>query len=138
MANDARRNFYRPELDLLRFVAFLLVFLSHGLWADLSPVTLAISKAGVSGLALFFLLSSYLITELLLREHASTGTVHLKAFYLRRVLRIWPLYLLALLMATVLARFGFGYFSDGSVCWRSWVYQGTGSCTSRVGSFQRS
>ncbi len=40
----------------------------------------------------FFLLSSFLITELLLRELGKTGTVHIQSFYLRRILRIWPLY----------------------------------------------
>jgi peptidoglycan/LPS O-acetylase OafA/YrhL len=51
-----------------------------------------ISDACGAGLQLFFLLSSYLITELLLRESESTGTIHLSAFYIRRMLRIWPLY----------------------------------------------
>ncbi len=44
-------------------------------------------------MCLFFLLSSFLITELLRLERNRTGTVHLKAFYVRRILRIWPLYL---------------------------------------------
>jgi len=41
----------------------------------------------------FFLLSAYLITELLIRERDSTGGIHVGAFYIRRILRIWPLYL---------------------------------------------
>ncbi len=45
---------------------------------------------------LFFALSSYLITELLVREHRSTGTLNIRAFYSRRILRIWPLYYFAL------------------------------------------
>jgi len=44
-------------------------------------------------MCIFFLLSAYLITELLIRERTSTGSVHLRAFYTRRILRIWPLYL---------------------------------------------
>ena len=43
-------------------------------------------------MCIFFLLSAYLITELLIRERTSTGSIHVGAFYARRILRIWPLY----------------------------------------------
>jgi peptidoglycan/LPS O-acetylase OafA/YrhL len=96
----AAERFYRPELDLLRFIAFVLVFCHH-LLPDVPPaghsalvdnLYLTLKYASGNGLCLFFLLSSYLITELLLREKESTGSIHMKAFYVRRVLRIWPLY----------------------------------------------
>jgi peptidoglycan/LPS O-acetylase OafA/YrhL len=48
--------------------------------------------AGQFGVDLFFCLSAYLITELLMREKAATGRVDVSAFYIRRALRIWPLY----------------------------------------------
>jgi len=48
------------------------------------------------GLCLFFVLSAYLITLLLTREHLATGSINMGAFYIRRILRIWPLYLLGL------------------------------------------
>jgi peptidoglycan/LPS O-acetylase OafA/YrhL len=51
-----------------------------------------IAGMGAYGMCLFFFLSSYLITELLLRERAKTGTIHMRAFFVRRILRIWPLY----------------------------------------------
>ena len=44
------------------------------------------------GLCLFFTLSAYLICDLLLRERETTGTIRIRAFYWRRILRIWPLY----------------------------------------------
>jgi peptidoglycan/LPS O-acetylase OafA/YrhL len=44
------------------------------------------------GVDLFFTLSAYLTTTLLLREKSYCGTIDVGAFYLRRVLRIWPLY----------------------------------------------
>ncbi len=47
------------------------------------------------GLPLFFLLSSYLITSLLLIERQKYGKIRISAFYFRRILRIWPLYYLA-------------------------------------------
>jgi hypothetical protein len=96
---SVRERFYRPELDALRFFAFFCVFLAHGLPSKYPYSVLALS--GGFGLCLFFLLSSYLITELLLRERTRTGTVHLRAFYARRILRIWPLYF---------AMLAFGYF----------------------------
>src|SRR5215211_5257146 len=96
--------FYHPELDVLRFVAFLAVFIHHALPRDaslyirsgLSPAAtewlLAAKEGGAFGLDLFFALSSYLITELLLREYTNRGSISISAFYIRRALRIWPLY----------------------------------------------
>jgi peptidoglycan/LPS O-acetylase OafA/YrhL len=81
-------KFYRPELDALRCVAFLAVFVHHTLYS-MSPV---VSRLGAFGLSLFFLLSAYLITELLQREKKLTGSIDIRAFYIRRTLRIWPLY----------------------------------------------
>ena len=45
------------------------------------------------GLCLFFCLSAYLITEILLQERQTAGVVSVRRFYIRRILRIWPLYL---------------------------------------------
>ena len=84
-------RFYRPELDILRAVAFCLVFLHHTTF-QLFPFMQVFRSAGAFGVCLFFLLSAFLITELLEKEHQSTGTIRLRAFYARRVLRIWPLY----------------------------------------------
>lgn len=51
-------------------------------------------QAGRLGVALFFVLSGFLITYLLLAEKQSAGRIHIGNFYVRRVLRIWPLYFL--------------------------------------------
>ena len=102
-------RFYRPELDVLRFFAFLLVFLHHGL----NPTTGLLDSfrvSGALGVCLFFMLSSYLITELLEREETQFETVHLRAFYLRRGLRIWPLYISFLLFDFLLQH----YLNPGS------------------------
>jgi peptidoglycan/LPS O-acetylase OafA/YrhL len=87
-------DFYRPGLDILRALAFFLVFIAHGLVSHLDKPTQIgrIGRAGEFGVSIFFFLSSYLITELLLREKRDTDSVIIPAFYVRRVLRIWPLY----------------------------------------------
>lgn len=98
-----------PHLDGLRFFAFFFVFMFHcyfGIPEEASGnwVYLALNKLwanGDLGVNFFFTLSGFLITYLLLREEEDAGTIHIKNFYLRRVLRIWPLYY---------ATFIFGYF----------------------------
>jgi peptidoglycan/LPS O-acetylase OafA/YrhL len=94
-------RFYRPELDSLRFFAFLLVFCRHSLYAVaglgwLGRTVRHVSIGGAFGVDLFFILSAYLITELLRRERAATGSIAVRAFYVRRLLRIWPLYFIFL------------------------------------------
>lgn len=94
-----KARFYKPELDVLRAFAFLLVLNSHILPSGNSFSFLgALSQCGAAGVCLFFTLSAFLITELLLREHEATGTIHIQAFYIRRILRIWPLYFLVLVL----------------------------------------
>lgn len=88
-------RFYRPELDVLRFFAFLAVLIHHGPYAPGVPNLFR--RMGGFGLSMFFLLSSFLITELLVREREQTKTVNWKAFFVRRALRIWPLYFAALM-----------------------------------------
>lgn len=101
---QAKHRFYRPELDVLRFIAFLLVFAHHALAAN-GPVWDAIKNAGALGVCLFFLLSSYLITELMELEEEASGTIRLDAFYVRRILRIWPIYLAVLILDFAIVHF---------------------------------
>ncbi len=70
-------------------------------WAPAKVVTAlkGVEAAGGFGVDLFFLLSSYLITELLLRERRQRGTIDLRSFWIRRILRIWPLYFFFLLLS---------------------------------------
>ena len=51
---------------------------------------------------LFFLISAFLITQLLLREQEATGKLDVARFYLRRILRIWPLYFVYLFGAAIM------------------------------------
>jgi peptidoglycan/LPS O-acetylase OafA/YrhL len=101
-------TFYRPELDVVRFCAFFFVCFDHifphsaedyTAWTKdprLQRVLADTAVAGAFGMCLFFVLSAYLIATLLLREKDSTGTIRMRSFYERRILRIWPLYFFAL------------------------------------------
>ena len=98
---EAAQRIYFPELDGLRFIAFMMVYLFHGgisqgIVARLvgSRAAWALRENGRFGVQLFFILSGYLIATLLLREEASYGRISLRAFWIRRILRIWPLYYL--------------------------------------------
>ena len=78
------------SLDGLRAIAIAGVLWQHCMpvAADADPFT----NAGASGVSLFFVLSGFLITTLLLREWRASGRIDLPAFYWRRSLRIFPLY----------------------------------------------
>ncbi len=87
---------YRPELDGLRGIAVLLVLFEH---AGV-PV---FGTGGTVGVTLFFVLSGYLITSLLVAEIQETGRIDFIAFYTRRALRLLPaLYALLVVLAILL------------------------------------
>lgn len=109
----ARPSFYRPELDVVRFFAFLMVFIHHTLYHSMDELAarhmpswatdlyVSVARAGAYGVDLFFVLSAYLITEILFREKEGRGSVDVKSFYIRRMLRIWPLYYFFVLLAAL-------------------------------------
>jgi peptidoglycan/LPS O-acetylase OafA/YrhL len=89
-----------PQLDGMRGFAFLLVFIAHlqlppG-FSDVHPWLERIKELGWIGVPLFFVLSGYLITELALREGEDFSLLR---FYARRMLRLWPLYFTAAILA---------------------------------------
>jgi len=84
---------YNPAMDGVRAVAVLLVMLFHAR----APYF----EGGYLGVDVFFVLSGFLITSLLLAEHDRTGSIHVGYFYLRRLLRLTPA-LLLLVVAYVL------------------------------------
>jgi peptidoglycan/LPS O-acetylase OafA/YrhL len=93
VSSSRRRN---TSLDGLRGVAVLLVTVSH------SGVPL-VKYGGETGVTLFFILSGYLITNLLLKERRHTGSIHLRRFYARRGWRLLPALIAALVGGTALA-----------------------------------
>lgn len=100
-AHDARERAYRPELDAIRFLAFLLVFFFHvcsyaSVHSSHWHLLASLAVTGAAGLCLFFALSAFLITEILLAEREKSSRISVRKFYIRRILRIWPLYFFAI------------------------------------------
>ena len=104
--------FQVPALDGLRAVAFLIVFANHAVPRSL-PILGPLATSGWCGVDLFFTLSGFLVTYLLLREEAKNDAgsapprpdrarFSLMRFWARRSLRIWPLYYAALLIGLVI------------------------------------
>jgi peptidoglycan/LPS O-acetylase OafA/YrhL len=94
-----------PCLDEMRFLAAAAIVLMHteelkflhhfkNFYQTISNWSIAVS--------FFFVLSGFLITYLLLAEHQSSGTIHIRRFYVRRALRIWPLYFLVVLVGLLI------------------------------------
>lgn len=94
-SDGPQRLGYRPALDGLRALSVLVVVVLHA-WPSILP-------GGWVGVEVFFVLSGYLITALLLTEHDRTGTISLGRFYLRRVLRLLPALAVTIVIALVLS-----------------------------------
>lgn len=111
MNNPSNKNtIFFPNLDALRFIAFFLVFVNHsascfGYKTGNFMVNTIKNKyllIGDLGVNFFFVLSGFLITFLLLKEKDETNKINIPSFYLRRVLRIWPLYFVVLLIGLII------------------------------------
>lgn len=88
------RSRYIPALDGLRAVAVLAVVLYH--------MVPAVLPSGLLGVTLFFVLSGYLITGILIREWRDTGTIDLPRFWAHRIRRLFPAIVFCLLTVVVL------------------------------------
>lgn len=97
MSNIRVDRIHFHTFDSLRFLSFLLVFLSH------VPIESSVShyfSKGKIGVSFFFVLSGFLITYILILEKINNhGEIPLKKFFRRRILRIWPLYYVMILFA---------------------------------------
>ena len=122
---SSNKPIYFPGLNGLRALAALSVVIFHltrdfgqfnlspyifGTLADGSPKGFAMAGYGVT---IFFSLSGFLITYLLLAEKKQQE-IHIKNFYFRRILRIWPLYYLYL-VAVLIIIFYFGLHFNGGI-----------------------
>lgn len=119
--NDTQRIHFR-NLDVLRFIAAYMIVLLHCFFGwkvkfgnptfltpTLSPTSLdkleLIMHNLSFGVDVFFIISGFLLTYLLLHEREKNGKVDVIKFYIRRAFRIWPLYFFMILLAPVLVYF---------------------------------
>ncbi len=96
-----------PGLDGIRALAVALVFFAHSGLESVIP--------GGLGVTVFFVLSGFLITTLMRQEHARTGRLDFRGFYLRRLLRLMPPLVVVIMIAAALAALGVidGAFTPG-------------------------
>ncbi|MDR6199305.1 peptidoglycan/LPS O-acetylase OafA/YrhL [Microbacterium sp. SORGH_AS428] len=88
----AKKRTFRPDIQGLRAVAVIVVILDH---------LIGWPPGGFVGVDVFFVISGFLITGLLLREHARTGSISFTGFYLRRAKRILPAAILVVAFSVV-------------------------------------
>lgn len=96
-----------PGLNALRFFAAALVVVCHTeqqkeFWGLTNYRSLIPPSIASSAVTFFFVLSGFLITFLLFKEKDKSGSIGIKNFYFRRILRIWPVYYLVIILAFVI------------------------------------
>lgn len=123
MQNNNSRIYF-ANLDALRFIAASLVVIYHiehkktfyGL--DNLLDIYFFRTIGDIAVTIFFVLSGFIITYLLLTENAKTNTISIPKFYMRRVLRIWPLYYLVIFIGFfILPNLSVFYIPEASSLW---------------------
>jgi len=123
-SESSHKKIYFEHLDVIRFVAAFMIiilhayeawcgwfgevgFLSGGTYKELTTggkyVDQFLRNMGI-GVDIFFLISGFLITYILIEEKKRFQTIHIGKFMMRRTLRIWPLYFLLIAMAPVLVK----------------------------------
>lgn len=99
--NEQMQSQRLPALDGVRGVAILLVVVGHSLRNEVAAMVV-----GRFGVVVFFVLSGYLITRLLLISESQDGNIDLKRFYVRRALRIFPAFYAFLIVIASLVALG--------------------------------
>jgi peptidoglycan/LPS O-acetylase OafA/YrhL len=108
------------SLDGLRAFSILLVLLGHTAYSDGSPRLIApFQHVGNIGVRFFFVISGFLITTLLLKEWSKSGSISLRSFYLRRVLRIFPAVYVLIGVIAILGAYGFIHLKAHEVLYAS-------------------
>lgn len=109
-AQDFKSIKFFNNFDGLRFIAALLVIFHHAAsltkqHGDTLITQLDLFKNGENAVSFFFVLSGFLITYLLLQEQDIKQKISIRNFYIKRILRIWPLYFLLIIVALFIQPF---------------------------------
>lgn len=112
VVDKKKAKVFFPNLNGVRALAALMVVVSH---IELHKIIFKVRRIpgvdllnfGKAGVTIFFSLSGFLITYLLLEERRNFTTINFKGFYMRRLLRIWPLYFLVVIV-------GFSFFGGST------------------------
>lgn len=106
-----KKKIYFENLDAIRFLCFLSVFFHHSFYTESIEIqnsewylfiTRTLFANGNLGVNFFFVLSGFLITFLLIEEKKLNGKISIVKFWMRRVLRIWPLYFFCLFFGFII------------------------------------
>ena len=87
---------YKPEIDSLRAISVIAVIIYHAKIYLLGNLAL---QGGYYGVDIFFVISGYLITSIILKELVTTGSFSFNRFYKRRIRRILPALLIVMLVS---------------------------------------
>lgn len=99
---SAKTKIYFSNLDGMRFLCFFAVFCFHSIYSENDKIYSSgfftffkerFFANGYLGVNFFFVLSGFLITYLLIKEKLLNGRINVPNFWIRRILRIWPLYI---------------------------------------------
>lgn len=124
---ENKKKIFFPNLNGLRFLGALMVFIFHvfalgkEIWGNFAQtdgfkLLLKITEKGHHGVGLFFTLSGFLLTYLLLDEVNNNAQINVKNFLYRRILRIWPLYFLVVFFGfLVFPYLPYGQFTEHSL-----------------------
>jgi len=114
---------YFENLDGLRFFCFLSVFLYHSFYTEYIEIKessiytflkIDLFGNGNIGVNFFFVLSGFLISYLLIVEKKTLGKINLRFFWIRRILRIWPLYFFCVIFGFILFPYIKQFFGEPS------------------------
>ena len=119
---DVQRPEYFGALDGLRALSVIAVVWHHARPTDLDSIALS---RGYLGVDVFFVISGFLITHLLIREEKRNGRVHLVKFWVRRALRLWPLWFTILGVLSILFLFVVPDAPMAAAFWRDLPWNAT-------------
>lgn len=109
LLSPAAKYGYIPGLDGLRAISVIIVLMAHFGLGHIIP--------GGFGVTVFFFISGFLITRLLIAETETQGKIKLKQFYIRRIIRLYPALLFMVLVSSAL----FGSFGLGGPTWHELI-----------------